>query len=168
MQPVASARESRMFEGVSTMLPMCVRNRRQEENIDQVYCNIEGGGRNRAIKVLVSMGELPNSFYTRKPEMTCCSISMLPQQFSRRIESSFWCSGALETRHNVDDKRWSMVTGILLEQLRTQPGKGDYAVLQCTRLVCSVQLQATSPRKDPALKILQCIISLSAALWRLI
>lgn len=42
------------------------------------------------------------------------------------------------------------------------PETGDYAVLQsyllvqCTTLVCSVQLPDTNPRLDPALKILQC------------
>lgn len=142
------------------MLPMCVRNRRQEENIDQVYCNIEGGGRSRVIKLLLLMGELPNSFYERKPEMTFCSISMLPLQLIQVQRSP-------ETWLHVDDRWWSMDTGTLPEQLSTWPETGDYAVLQsllvqCTRLVCSVQLPDTTPRQDPALKILQCYLIISS------
>ena len=102
------------------MLPMCVRNRRQEENIDQVYCNIEGGGRSRAIKLLLSMGKLPNSFYTWKHEMTFFSISMLPRQFGRRTDIGFRWSGAPERWYRLDDKRLHMDTGTLLEQLSTR------------------------------------------------
>ena len=151
MQPVASGRESRMFDGVSTMLPMRVRNWRQEENIDQVYCNIVGGGRSRVIKLLLPMGVLPNSFCAWKPEMTCCYDSAATADLVQQIQ---------ETRLHVGDKRWSVDSmGTLPEQLSTRPETGDHDVLQCllvqcTRLVCSVLLP------DTRLKIRPCIISL--------